>query len=221
MLSTSSPDTAKSGSFNVSYSRGFSSATSAPSSPTPSHRHVNQHLAGPSTSSIALLVAQSFMQRSTGRGSHTPRHQSAVAPYPTSSIQFNWATASSTSSTASPRLNQPSNHRLAHKRKVQEALIAESFSPSSRSTVNCSIHHHLDALLLPPPASSSSSSPSRLSSVHLIPEEPVPDYDFKLEAPVFSEHGDLGARNSEGELFRWPWLQEHQGQIWSTPSKRA
>ena len=99
--------------------------------------------------------------------------------------------------------------------------MAESFSPSSRSTVNCSIHHHLDALLLPPPASSSSSSPSRLSSVHLIPEEPVPDYDFKLEAPVFSEHGDLGARNSEGELFRWPWLQEHQGQIWSPPSKRA
>ena len=222
MLSTSPPDTAKSGSFNVSYNGVSAQLQSAPSSPTPSHRLVNRHLAGPSPSSTALLIAQSFMQRSTGRGSHQPRHQhTAVAPYPTSSIQFNQATASSTNTTASSHHNPHSNSRLANKRKVREALMAESFSPSSRSTVNCSPHQHLDALLMPPSASSSSSSPSKLSSVLLIPNEPVPDYGIELEAPVFSEYGDLGARNSEGELFRWPWLQEHQGQIWSPPSKRA
>ena len=112
------------------------------------------------------------MQRSTCRRSHQPRPPHlTVAAYPTSTIHFNQATTSSSINTASFRRPPPINPRLAQKRKIREALMAESFSAPSGTTVYCSPSQLLDALLIP---STPSSLSSKLASVHLVPDEPVP-----------------------------------------------
>lgn len=100
-----------------------------------------------------------------------------------------------------------------YKQHLHQTLFAQSYS----TTTAIAPTPDLDALLdpkafLPPTAA--------FKSIRLDEHEPPPP-DIDLDAPIFEQHGALGMRSSEGELFTWPWLQNHPGQVWATPSSRA
>ena len=184
-----------------------------------------------STTSVALLMAQSYQQRPLGsrHSKPLPPHL-RVAPFATSYTTYTHPTTLSYSSTTfSSPPPPPSMPQKSYKRKLQEALSAQSYSSASVEQTEwmpltaghavSSPPPHLDALLCS--GSPSTRPSSKFANVLLDLNEPPPEYAQDLEAPVYYEHGNLGARSSDGELFTWPWLQQHQGQIWSHPSQRS
>ena len=173
-----------------------------------------------SESSVALRIAQSFRQQSSRGSTSSIPLPFTVAPFTRSALKFEHPTTRSFKSTSSPAVHHPPPKAEAksHKRKMQEALSAQSFK---QQPIVFDMHRRqpdpLDALLAPP---LSTPPQSRFAAVHLDLNEPELD-PVELLAPTFEDLGISGVRDSEGELFRWPWLQQQRGQIWSTPSRLA
>ena len=100
-----------------------------------------------------------------------------------------------------PKRKRPPSQR----RQIEEALYAASFRPSRPSKP----YFNLKSL--------------QLDAV----EQPAVDHCF-LSSPVHDELERAAAfspqpleRAPSGQFYSWPWLQQHEGQLWSIPSQRA
>ena len=159
-----------------------------------------------SASTTASIIAESYRRSAHSSHSQAPPLPTVVA-YPRSSVTFEPQIATPAAARA-----KSAAQRQSHKRKLHDTMFSQSYAQTSWMPLRA----EQDALLQP----SSFMSPSSVFKSVVLHDEPTPEYTGEFDAPLFESHGSLGARSSDGELFTWPWLQQHSGQVWSAPSQR-